>query len=156
MHLLESLLIVNLLRKLPVQTILRIQRLTKRYFAGQVRPRIALALIEGLSLGELGRPVLDGLHHRTQLAEHTTPYSIFEHVYFLHPLFKHVLQPNFCDVFIGALSDQVLLSDLPKRFWVDLHQLAGPLPINGQGAILVECDGIFCNLHKYFYSLLNQ
>lgn len=106
-----------------------------------------MALVERLGLRELGRPVLNGLHDRTQLSQHPAPNGILKHVYFLHSLFEHVLRPDFGDVFLGALIDQVLLSHLPQRFRINLHQLAGPLPIDGQGAILVECDGIFCNLH---------
>jgi len=76
----------------------------------------------------------------SELTKHTTSNRILEHLNPLLSLLLQVLDPDFGDVRLQALSNQVLLRYRFETLGVHLHQTARSQSILRQAPISVECQ----------------
>ena len=139
LHAVEPLLIVNLFGKFSVKPVLRVQRLSQWDVATGVRASIRHVLGQKMRLSlqrVLSRYSSNDL---AEMAKHTAPYSVFNHLDSLCPLLKQMLGPDFGDVGLQSLVDQILLTSHLQSLGENLEEHACLLAVLGQRPVTVEC-----------------
>lgn len=118
---LDLLALVRLLGKLTIETRFRIEGLAQRH----VNPDIGWLVSIGSSCLELYTTrILLHVYDRIQLMHHSGPNAVLKHKQFRGALLHQVLNSDFSDLLVNAISDEVLFVDYGKRVWVNIHDIA--------------------------------